>query len=322
MMSCGRTSALLLCASLLAACAETASELPLVGVLDQDRLELIADARERIVEVAVAEGAVVAAGEVLLRLDSDRREAELKLAQARHSGAEFGLAELIRGPRPERIRQARARLLGARENLAIRTAELSRLESLITQNLTSAADVDRAKNAREAATAEVDALSASLDELLEGTTAEELGRAESAVAEAEARVRLAELALDRLTVRAPVDVRVDVLPYEFGERPPAGATVAIAYAAGPPFARVYVPEGLRARIAPGQAAVVDVDGVDGVFNGRVRYVSAEPTFTPYFSLTQRDRSRLAYVAEIELTAQGTEALVPGLPVEVDFPALQ
>ena len=41
--------------------------------------------------------------------------------------------------------------------------------------------------------------------------------------------------------------------------------------------------------------------------GTVRYISAEAAFTPYYSLTQKDRSRLAYRAEITLEGAGRGA---------------
>ena len=294
---------------------------PMVGTLERDRVELIADAREAIIEIAVTEGDVVAAGQLLLRLDPAQRQAELDVAEAQRAAVEQRLAELVRGPRQERIREARARLAGAQENFVIQTNELERVERLVDQNLASASALDRARNAREAAEADVDARSAALDELLVGTTSEELAQAEARLNEAEARVELARIALDRLEVHAAGPGSIDALPYELGERPPVGATVVVMLAGTAPFARIYVPEPVRARVMPGIAAEIRVDGVDGTLGGRVRYVASDPVFTPYFSLTQRDRSRLAYLAEVTLTGDDAATLPSGLPVEVTFPSL-
>jgi hypothetical protein len=81
-----------------------------------------------------------------------------------------------------------------------------------------------------------------------------------------------------------------------------------------------VPQAVRARMRVGIPAEVRVDGVEQVFRGEVRYVAAEAAFTPYFALTERDRSRLSYVAEVVLTGPEARELPSGLPVEVDFPA--
>ncbi len=83
------------------------------------------------------------------------------------------------------------------------------------------------------------------------------------------------------------------------------------------FARVYVPEHLRAQVMPGETLSVSIDGVEKSFEGRVRWVSSDATFTPYFALTQHDRSRLSYLAEIDVA--GAEGLPVGIPLQVDFP---
>ena len=84
-----------------------------------------------------------------------------------------------------------------------------------------------------------------------------------------------------------------------------------------PYARVYVPENLRVNIRPGDSASVYVDGIETPFQGRVRRIASEATFTPYFSLTERDRGRLSYLAEITLQTDA-DRLPDGVPVEVVF----
>ena len=46
-----------------------------------------------------------------------------------------------------------------------------------------------------------------------------------------------------------------------------GAVVAVLLADGAPYARVYVPEEIRARVVPGARATVRIDGVEGEFSG-------------------------------------------------------
>jgi HlyD family secretion protein len=127
-----------------------------------------------------------------------------------------------------------------------------------------------------------------------------------------------ELSLDRYTVRAPRDGVVDALPYKLGERPPKGAPVLVMLAAGAPYARVFVPEMQRTSIGPGTAATVRIDGSGRDWKARVRYVSADAAFTPYYALNKHQRSRLAYLAEVTLTDPGATALPTGIPVEVSF----
>ena len=121
---------------------------------------------------------------------------------------------------------------------------------------------------------------------------------------------------ERYSVRAPRPGLIEALPYEVGERPPVGAPLVIMLADGAPYARVHVPEPLRVAFAAGTAVEVRIDGVADPLPGTVRYVSSQASFTPYNSLTQKDRSRLAYLAEITLEGDAASKLPAGVPVQV------
>ena len=289
-----------------------------VGTLERDRLELVAEASEPIVEVAVREGDTVAAGALILRLDPQRFAALVSQAQAARDRAAARLAELERGPRRERISEGRARLAGAEGALATARSELARAKQLLESGVASNAQLDRAQASYDEALARRDAARADLSALVEGTTSEELAQARAALTESESALADVALRAARLELRAPVAGRVDALPYELGERPPQGAPVAVLLAEGAPYARVYVPEALRARVVPGVAARVQVDGVDQSFDARVRTVASEASFTPYHALTERDRGRLVFVAEIDLEGDAARALPTGVPVQVEF----
>ncbi len=304
------------------ACVGESSPLPLVGTLERDRVELVGEFQEPIIELNVAEGEKVEAGQVLMRQDGSRVEQDLKAAEAAVARAQQRLAELMRGPREEAIRAARARFDGAHEILEVSTREHLRLQGLAEQNIASQTAVDRALRAVEVARTDVEALGAVLEDLLDGATVEELGQAEAAVAEAQARLERLRISAARLDIVAPRTGRIEALPYKLGERPPPGATLVVLLAGDTLHARIYVPEPLRARVLPGMAARLRVDGVSREVKGTVTFVSSEAAFTPYFSLTQRDRSRLAYLAKVSVSERSYRDLPAGLPVEVDFPSLR
>ena len=90
----------------------------------------------------------------------------------------------------------------------------------------------------------------------------------------------------------------------------------------PIYARIYVPASIRASVQAGMKASIHLDGFEQPLQGEVRYVSADASFTPYYALTQRDRSRLVYLAEVVITENLANDLPSGLPVEVDFPDLK
>ena len=303
---------------LLASCDQNGA-LQVTGLLEWDRIELTAEASEPIVEVLAAEGENVRAGQVLLRLDARRLEAQRDEARAALDQARARLAELKRGPRTERIDEARARLRGARSEAVTAQKEFERVSRLVRDKLSPADALDTARSRRDGAVADRDAAQASLDELLAGTTLEEMNQAEAALAQAQARLQGLEVTLGRMSVTAPRAGRLDTLPFELGERPKVGAVLAVLLAGDAPYARVYLPEPLRAHVVPGSAAKVFVDGVAMPFDGRVRMVSRDPVFTPYYSLTERDRSRLSYVVEVTLDGEAAQRLPAGVPLRVEFP---
>jgi len=293
-----------------------------MGLLEWDRVELIAETNEPILEIAVREGDTLEAGAIILHQDPRRIQAQLDEAKAGHAQADARLAELKRGPRAERISEARARLEGATSEAVNARKELERIQALLGKQLVSPESVDTARNRLTKAMADENASRAALDELLHGTTVEELQQAEAAVTQANARARALAVTLENLVLRAPRPGRLDSLPYKTGERPTAGAVVAVMLVNSVPYARVYVPEPVRARVHQGSRAMIYVDGVSAPFPGRVRMISSEAVFTPYYSLTERDRSRLSYVAEVEVAEPAKRELPSGVPVRVEFPGDQ
>lgn len=287
----------------------------LLGTLERDRVELVAEAREPIVEVAVREGDAVTEGQLLLRLDTTAIDAELAEARSRAAQAERRLAELVAGARSEQVRAARANLAGAVARAEAESKEFDRIEKLVADAMLPANALDRQRALKDGAAADERAARERLLELEHGTRVEVIDQAAAALAAARAQVAGFELSLARHTVRAPRAGVIDALPYELGERPPAGAPVAVLLAAGQPYARVYIPETRRAGVAAGDAATVRIDGTDRDWRAEVRYVSSEAAFTPYYALNERDRGRLSFLAEIVLTEPEAASLPTGIPVE-------
>lgn len=308
-------------ASLLAlgACQRSDEGIAVHGTLERDRLELVAESNERIVESLVREGDRVAAGSVLLRQEAGTMQPRLDQSRASVDEAERRLAELVQGPRAREIEEARAAAAGAESTLATDRREYDRVRSLVERKLVSDSNLDQARARRDASASASDQAQARLKLLLEGTRSEQVQQAQAAVDRARAALAELQVSAARYEVRAPRGGLVEALPYERGERPPAGAPVVVMLADGTPYARVYVPEPLRARFAAGADVTLTVDGVAAPLKGRVRYVSAEAVYTPYYALTQKDRSRLSYLAEIDVTDPAAAKLPVGIPVQVRVP---
>ena len=312
-------SCIALCtAVLLSACREPQQQA--LGTLEYDRIVLPSPAAERIVAIDVREGQRVRTGQRLLQLEATRIEAATEAARAEAQRQREVLSELEAGPRTEAIAQARAQLSAAQAQARDAAAYYARLQPLGRQKLVAAADVDRARAAAGNAAAQVRAAQAALLELERGTRREDIAQGESALRASQAAAAAEQATLAKLTLAAPRDALVDSLPYRLGDQAPVGAPLAILLVGDAPYARVYVPEPMRAGVKVGDGVRVHVDGRDALLAGRVRMIRSEPSFTPYYALSGKDAARLSYLAEIELTGRDAAGLPAGLPVRVDLGA--
>ncbi|HEY0635810.1 MAG TPA: biotin/lipoyl-binding protein [Gammaproteobacteria bacterium] len=309
-----RLSAALIPLLLLGCSAATDNTLP--GTLEWDRVAVLAEASREVTELLVQEGAQVQAGQLLMRLDS--READAQLAQAEGEAARLAalLEELRRGTRRETIAAQRAELARAQSDAVNLQRTRDRAAELRQQGLNTPAELESAETALQMAQANVRALQARLDELRHGPRAEELAQAEAALESARANASLLKLRRERLDVKAPRAGRVDALPFRLGDQPPQGAALVSLLVGEAPYARVYVPERLRAAVAPGDHYRVHVDGVEQPFDAVVRSVRSESSFTPYYALTGDDASRLVYRAELLLGASA-RTLPAGIPCHAE-----
>lgn len=287
----------------------------IVGQLASNRIQLTAEYAEPVIARHVAEGAAIKKDQLLLEQDSARVAAQLREASAAIAQQQARLDELTRGPRREQIEAARAAVNGAQRDAAFRNVELRRAREVFDKKLAAADTVDRAKAALDTADAQLAMQEAQLAELLTGTTSEELRQAEALLDGLRARFEQLELNQQRLAFHAPVDGTLDTWLIEPGERPQPGQALAILLTGEQPYARVYVPAEMRISVVPGSLAEILIDGQTTALSGRVRWVSAEAAFTPFFALTEHDRGRLTFAAKIDIDHDG-ERLPDGVPVTV------
>lgn len=289
----------------------------MVGTLERDRVEVSVESNEPIIAIHVQDGQMMSAGDLILEQDPTRLESILAQQLALTDQAAARLAELQRGPRPETIREARAQLESTQASAKNAADNKARAQEVFDRNLSDQSTLDSAITRWKTAVAAEKAATESLDRLLNGTTIEELQQAIAAHQAAMARLRQLELDIARLKIYAPVTGMLDKRLYQLGERPQPGATVAVILDSARSYARIYVPEPLRSSIQPGKKLDVRIDGNGHSITGTVRWISADATFTPYFALTEHDRSRLSFLAEVDVPDAAD--LPSGVPLEVDFP---
>ena len=187
------------------------------------------------------------------------------------------------------VTRAAAALAAARSAQLVARQEHERARSLRSDHVLSQQDLDRARLAQDEARARV--------------------------REAEALVAAAHKREADLSLVAPVAGVLDQLPFDAGERVPAGAVLAVLLSDAVPWVRVWVPEESFVRVSPGTPAEIKIDGLERTLEGRVLDVSRDPEFTPHYALTERDRVHLVYETRVSILDAPPE-LRPGVPAQV------
>ncbi|MGY3569530.1 HlyD family secretion protein [Vibrio paucivorans] len=310
---------LLICSAflvLLTACSPNDSSQAL-GTLERDRVTFTATANEIIRELPAIEGSAVQKGDVLVRLDTTSQEAVLAHAVAEQSKAEAYLLKLTNGERPEDIAAAQASVNRAAAQLTEAQKNYTRKAELVEKKLISQSEKDTALASRDSAKAELESANEEFSKLTAGSRPEDIEQAKAQLDAALADVALQKQKLSELTIVATRDGILDNLPYNLGERVPVNGVVAVIQASRVPYARVYVPASHRIDFVPGKSVLVNVDGLDAPVAGKVRWVATEPSFTPYYALTEDERSRLMYLAEVDLEPSA-QNLPSGVPTQIDL----
>jgi len=172
--------------------------------LKQDKVGVSAEIVGKIVEVAVREGQLVKAGDLLFRVDPEPyslqiAEADAAIATAQANVTAMSNASALTG----------ADISAAREDIAFAQATLARQEALWRRGFTTKADYEAAQHAVAQAREELRLAEADQREaqarLAHGPAVPGVN---PQIAAAQARRAEAELALRRTEIRAPIDGRV------------------------------------------------------------------------------------------------------------------
>lgn len=244
-----------------------------------------------IAEVAAVPGAAVTAGEPLLRLDDRTQRAALAVAQTQLAAKQAEVARLAALPRPEDLAVATAALAGAATARA-EAAEVWNLYEKLTVEI-SAEQRLRARYALEKAAAGESEARRALERVEAGAWQAELAVARAAELAAAAARDAAQVEVERLTIRAPIDgtvLQVKARVGAFAAAGQAGPLVVLGRTA-PLHVRVDIDENEAWRVRPGAAAEACVRG-NPALRAPLRFIRIEPLVVAKKSLTNDPNERV------------------------------
>lgn len=244
-------------------------------------------------EVMVTVGDRVSRGQPLFRIDDRELQAEVRVRQAAVDAARLQLRRLEMSPRPEDLPPLQARVQQAQAELGDAQREFERI-ARIREDAISREERERARFALEIAQAQFAAAQAELARAQAGTWKPDLEIARAQLAQAEAQLHSAQVALDRLTVRAPVDGKVLQIKVRPGEFAPAGTMHNPLMLIGQTdilHVRVDIDENDAWRLQPGARARAFLRGNSALATD-VQFVRIEPYVVPKRSLTGDTSERI------------------------------
>jgi len=270
----------------------------LYGNVDLREVNLAFNDSGRIESIAVQEGDAVHRGEAVAQLDTSRLLPMLAQAEARAAAERAALERLQHGSRPQEIAQARANLALARAQQRQTLAQYSRVASVFRRSggrAVSRQDVTDARAAAAVAAARTRVAREALHLAVLGPRREDIAQATALLAADRAAVALLRQELADATLRAPLDALVRTRIGEPGDMVSPQSPVLTLAITNPKWVRAYIPETDLARVHPGMAASVAVDGfAHRRFAGWVGFISSEAEFTPKTVQTPELRTSLVY----------------------------
>ncbi len=296
---------------------DTASVLRASGTVEATDADLGFQGAGRVLEVRVAEGAMVEEGSELARLDARERDAALDAAQAQLVAAEARLEELSRGARPQELATAEAAMRAAARRADEAARELERAQILHDGGAISQQDLDQAETRVELARAGRDQAEQTLALVREGPRAEQVAVQRALVEQAEANVARESAALANTVIHAPFPGIVTVRHREPGEAVAPGMPVLTVLDPENRWVRIYVPGDEIGRVRLGMPAEIVSDTYpDRAYPGEVVFIADEAEFTPRNVQTAEDRTRLVYAVRVRITRDPEFVLKPGIPADV------
>ena len=300
------------------------------GYVEATEVRVAGEVGGRLLEVKVAEGDRVSAGDVIARIDTADTELALRRAGADRDQAQAQLALVRAGARPEEIRQAAAQVQSAQADvkaaqaeLDAASADLERFENLLRANAGSVKQRDDAATRRAVAAARVkgaqdraQAAAEALARLKAGARSQEVDVARARVSASDAQIATLEKSAGDAVVKAPVSGIVTSKLLDAGEMAAPRAAVVVITDLDHAWANLYVDERLVPQLKIGQAATLITDAGQRL-SGTITFISPKAEFTPRNVQTADERSKLVY--RVKVTADNRNGVLkPGMPVEAEL----
>lgn len=221
--------------------------------------------------VAVHEGDLLAADQVVAQLGTAEADAKLNAAKA----------AVLRARASKAV--AEASLMQAESGLSVAQTTYGRTVKLHDSGTAPQSALDDATNTLNSARASVAMAKAQISD------------ASALIAAAEADQQQVQIALDDLTIKAPIRGRVLYKLHEPGEVVAAGTPIVTMLDLSDVYMNIYLPAKVVGTLTVGDEARLILDPIpDYVIPARITFISPQAQFTPKSVETQEERDDLVF----------------------------
>jgi HlyD family secretion protein len=279
------------------------------GTIEAREVAVASKIGGQVLEIRAEEGSPVKRGDILVLVDHETLDIQLRQAEAGVALAEAQLALLRKGARAEDVRQGEEGLRQTGANLKVAADDAGRMRELASRGSVTPKQRDDAEARLVVAQAQEASAKEALSKLKRLARPEEISAAEARLAQAVAASDLLRKTIADCTVVSPVAGIVTRRPVEAGELVSPGTTVLTVSELDSVHVMLFVTEKDLGRVRLGREADVTIDAAPGrIFKGRVTFISPEAEFTPKNIQTKEDRVKL-------VIPNPDGALKPGLPAD-------
>lgn len=247
------------------------------GRIEADQVDISAKAAGRVRDVLVQEGDLVAAGQVLARMNTT----ELQAQRAKY------VADLT--TQQALMLEAKATVAQREAELTLKQATLRRALALVDKGAVSQQTRDQAQSERDSGRAVLEAAQKSVS------------ARERSVEAAQALVDLTDAQIADATLAAPVRGRILYRLANPGEVVGAGGKVLTLVNLSEIYMEIFLPSAQAMRVPIGSQARIQFDGADFAIPARVSFVSPEAQFTPKQVETRSERDKLVFRVKLRVS---------------------
>ncbi len=255
------------------------------GVFEARTIEVGSLVGGRVATVQVETGKAVAAGTILVTLETQLLDLEIAQQKARVALAQAAVDKAQRGPRDEDLQRSLIAYEAAK-------TDRQRFEQLWNDGVLGRRDFDQALVTES--TARQNYL-----ERARGSRQEDLAAALASLDGEEQRLAFLGRQREELTIRTPAAGVVEVLDLRPGDLVKPNAPVASVLEDGQLWLRAFLPETRLAEVAVGQDVDFTIDGApERAFRGKVVEIADRGEYTPRNLQTFEQRQDLVFAVRI------------------------